>query len=48
MMENLSDVQQYDTELNMYILPNPLDDKDDPLKYSLNLDNIYKVGYFNY
>ena len=30
------------------ILPNPKDAGDEPIKYALQLDNPYKIGYFSY
>jgi hypothetical protein len=38
----------FDDEISLYILPNKDDYLDDPIKYALQLDNSYKLGYFTY
>lgn len=47
-MQGALEVQEYKTELVLYVLPDPYNDNDDPAKYALSIDNIYKVGYFSY
>jgi len=39
---------QPDQVFKFYILPNMHDEKDDPKKYALQLDNPYKMGFFAY